>query len=236
MNDEATLDSVKEYYGKILTSTASLQTTACTTGSAPTRQMRELIAKVPKSVCDRFYGCGMTVPLGIEGLAVLDLGSGSGRDCYIAAQLVGPRGSVVGVDMTPEQLQVARAGVDEFAATLGWRPALSFVEGLIEHLPVGDASVDLVISNCVVNLSPRKDLVLREAFRVLRDGGEMYFADVYCDRRLPEAVRQHRVLWGECIAGALYLQDFVRLCHAAGFADPREVRCWCLLLLSSFCF
>jgi arsenite methyltransferase len=200
-----------------------LQTTACTAGSAPTPQMRQLLAKVPERVKARYYGCGTAVPLGITGLAVLDLGSGSGQDCYICAQLVGPNGRVVGVDMTPEQLKVARACVDEFATTLGWRPALSFVEGLIEKLPLESESVDLVFSNCVVNLSPRKDLVLREAFRVLRNGGEVYFSDVYCDRRLPESVRTHQVLWGECIAGALYLQDFIRLCHDVGFADPRQV-------------
>jgi SAM-dependent methyltransferase len=226
MDHEATLATVKEYYGKVLASTASLQTTACTPASAPTAQMRQLLVRVPERVRARFYGCGTAVPLGIEGLAVLDLGSGSGQDCYVAAQLVGPRGRVTGVDMTPEQLEVARACVEEFGATLGWKPALSFVEALIERLPTESDSVDLVISNCVVNLSPRKDLVLREAYRVLRNGGEMYFSDVYCDRRLPESVRQHRVLWGECIAGALYLQDFLRLCHAVGFADPREVFSW----------
>ncbi len=183
-----------------------------------------MLKKVPRAVRDKFYGCGTAVPLGIEGLAVADLGSGSGQDCYIAAQLVGPKGRVVGVDMTAEQVQVARASVDELGKTLGWQPQLFFVEGYIEKLPLESSSLDVVISNCVVNLSPRKDLVLKEAYRVLREGGEMHFSDVYCDRRLPASVRQHKLLWGECIAGALYLQDFLRLCHSIGFSDPRQVR------------
>ncbi len=217
-------DVVKDYYGKVLQTTESLKTSACTTMARPHRLIRDALAKVPRSVNDKFYGCGSAVPLGISGLSVLDLGCGSGRDCYVAAVLVGATGRVIGVDMTEEQLTVARDGVKEFATTLGRTPNLSFVQGYIEDLSaIETASIDVVISNCVVNLSPRKDLVLREVARVLKNGGEFYFRDVYCDRRLPDTVRAHKLLWGECIAGALYEGDFHRLAHSVGFADARQV-------------
>lgn len=106
----------------------------------------------------------------------------------------------------------------------GYTPQLSFVQGYIEQLSaIPTGSIDIVISNCVINLSPRKDLVLAEVHRVLKEGGEFFFSDVYCDRRLPAAVREHKLLWGECIAGALYLQDFLRLSREVGFADPRTL-------------
>uniref|UniRef100_A0A7S1G4P4 Arsenite methyltransferase n=1 Tax=Bicosoecida sp. CB-2014 TaxID=1486930 RepID=A0A7S1G4P4_9STRA len=221
---DVTVASVKEYYGKVLKASSDLKTSACTSIAAPAPMVAEALKKVPKGVSERFYGCGVPLPLGIDGLHVLDLGSGSGRDCYVAAALVGPSGSVTGIDMTAEQLDVARAHVDEYAETLGWRPNLKFVEGQIEHIAdagVADGSVDLVISNCVVNLSPAKDAVLRGAYNALRDGGEMYFSDVYASRRLPREAVQHEVLWGECLAGALYTGDFVRLCRDVGFTDPR---------------
>ena len=187
--------------------------------------IRNIIGKIPEEIRAKFYGCGAPLPLGIEGKRVLDLGSGSGRDCYVCSALVGPDGSVVGVDMTDEQLDVARRHVDAWTATLGFaRPNLSFVKGTIEYLDeagIADASVDLVISNCVVNLSPDKRRVIREAYRVLAPGGELYFSDVYCDRRLPRAVQEHEVLWGECIAGALYIEDFRRIAQETGFTDPR---------------
>lgn len=169
------------------------------------------------------------MPTGIEGLRVLDLGSGSGRDCYAAAALVGERGSVVGVDMTDEQLAVAREHCDSYCTeTLGYKtPNMRFVKGYMEDLKssagVADESVDLVISNCVVNLSPDKRAVLAEAFRVLSYGGEFYFSDVYADRRVPEEAQKDPVLWGECVSGALYVEDFKRICRDVGFTYPTHV-------------
>jgi len=127
--------------------------------------------------------------------------------------------------MTKELLDIANAHVAHFTASLGYpQPNLQFVQGYIEFL--GDAgikpnSLDLVISNCVINLSPDKKRVLANVYEALREGGEFYFSDVYCDRRLPESVRTHEVLLGECIGGALYIEDFRRLCHHVGFTDPR---------------
>jgi len=226
--DAAVVASVKEYYGKVLSSTKDLKTSACTTAGKPPAFIIDVLEKVPSEVTDKYYGCGTPLPGGIEGLSVLDLGSGSGRDCYIAAALVGEAGKVVGIDMTDEQLTVAREHAETFTtSTLGYAANnLSFATGYIEAIAsagVPDASVDLVISNCVINLSPDKDAVLQGTYNALREGGELYFSDVYSDRRIPEAVRQHKVLWGECLSGALYIEDFKRICHKVGFSDPRQL-------------
>ncbi|KAJ1720364.1 hypothetical protein LPJ53_005003 [Coemansia erecta] len=216
--------SVKNYYGKVLSSTKDLKTSACTTGSKPNAVLQSIISKIPSAVNDRFYGCGNPIPLGIQGKDILDLGSGSGRDCYIAAALTGPKGSVTGVDMTDEQLEVARTSVQEYAETLGYTPKLHFLTGYIEMLGeagVKDASIDVCISNCVVNLSPNKQMVLEGVYRALREGGEFYFSDVYADAQLPEDVRSHDVLLGECIGGALYSQEFEQMAEKVGFARPR---------------
>lgn len=125
--------------------------------------------------------------------------------------------------MTEEQIAVADKYLDEYTKTLGFaKPNMKFVKGNIEFLDragIPDESVDIVISNCVVNLSPDKPRVIKEVYRVLAPGGELYFSDVYCDRRLPEHVRKHEVLWGECISGALYIEDFKRIAHDVGFPD-----------------
>ena len=124
---------------------------------------------------------------------MLDLGSGSGRDCYAAAALVGENGRVTGIDMTAEQLTTARKYRESFCTDLGYQKCnLDFVEGYIEKLAdagIQPNSYDLVISNCVVNLSPDKRSVLREVYNALKEGGEFYFSDVYCDRRLPKHVQ-----------------------------------------------
>ncbi|KAI9219653.1 methyltransferase type 11 [Blastocladiella britannica] len=222
----AIVDVVRDYYGRVLASSKDLKTSACTTSKAPHPLIRAALAKVPRSVTDKYYGCGSPVPLGIDGLHVLDLGSGSGQDCYVAAALVGPKGSVTGIDMTAEQLAVARDGIPEFARTLGYTPKLNFVQGYIELLSdagVRDSTYDLVISNCVVNLSPDKRSVLTGVYAALKPGGEFYFSDVYVDRRLPDAVRTHPVLFGECLGGALYTEDFRRVCADVGFVDVRVV-------------
>jgi len=216
---EATTANVKQYYGETLQSSLDLKTTACCAG-APPPHVKAALQGVPEEVVARFYGCGSPLPLGLAGCRVVDLGCGSGRDCYAASALVGPSGTVTGVDMTAAQLEVARRHTGAWAARLGYAN-LSFVEAQIEALPLPDASADLVISNCVVNLSPDKAAVLREVWRVLRDGGEFHFSDVFADRRLPTSARSDPVLVGECLGGALYVQDFVRLCQAVGFADPR---------------
>jgi len=218
-------EMVQKYYGETLQSSADLKTDACCTAVAPPKTIKEALKKVPAEVMDKYYGCGSPLPFGIEGLTVLDLGSGSGRDCYVAAQLVGEKGKVIGIDMTDEQLAVSRKYVDSFCAeTMEYKESnMEFIKGFIELLPeyLEPESVDMIISNCVVNLSPRKDQVLSGAYTVLKEGGEFYFSDVYCDRRLSDEIRNHEVLVGECLGGALYTEDFRRICQSVGFSDPR---------------
>ena len=223
-----TLENVQEYYGKVLSTSKDLKTSACTTANAPPSSIKKAMRKVPQEVKDKYYGCGSPLPTGISGLSVLDLGSGSGRDCYLASQLVGEKGSVVGIDMTDEQLDVARKYADEYCQSILGYPStnLRFEKGYIEYIQdagVENESIDLVISNCVVNLSPEKEKVIQGVYNALRYGGELYFSDVYCDRRLSEEIRADKVLWGECISGALYVEDFKRICNKVGFTDVRQV-------------
>jgi SAM-dependent methyltransferase len=216
---------VQAYYGQTLQSSADLRTSACCDADAVPGWLKPLLARVHPQVSSRYYGCGLVAPPLLEGCRVLDLGSGSGRDVYLLAQLVGPKGSVVGVDMTTEQLAVARAHQPFHAEQFGF-DNVAFLEGHIEHLEalaLEPASFDVIVSNCVLNLSTDKPAVLRGVQRLLKPGGEFYFSDVYADRRLPEPLRSHPVLYGECLGGALYWNDFLRLARAAGFADPRLV-------------
>jgi arsenite methyltransferase len=218
--------AVKEYYGKTLQKTADLKTSACTSCKAPPPHVRAALKKLPPAVVEKFYGCGNPIPNGIDGLHILDLGSGSGRDCYVAALLAGPTGSVTGIDMTDEQLKVARDNIQTFRDANPNAAPMKFLTGYIERIGaagVASESMDLVISNCVVNLSPDKPAVLRGVYDALKHGGEFHFSDVYVDRRLSIEARNHELLFGECIAGALYVGDFLSLCRRVGFNDPREV-------------
>ncbi len=226
MHDSSSIHSwVSEYYGKLLASTKDLKTNACCASGAPPGWIASRLRNVHDDVANRFYGCGFPIPHGIEGRTVVDLGCGTGRDAYVLAQLVGPKGRVVGVDMTEDQLEVARRTAGWHADKFGYaEPNTRFEQGYIEDLNavgLGDASVDVIVSNCVVNLSPRKDLVLEEAYRVLAPGGELYISDVFADRRLPKAVAEDPVLYGECLGGALYQFDFETLAKKVGFLDPR---------------
>jgi arsenite methyltransferase len=218
-------DLVQDYYGKQLHSSSDLKTSACCDISQTPEWLKPLLARLHPAVIERYYGCGLVCPSQLQGCRVLDLGCGSGRDLYLLSQLVGPSGQVVGVDMTPEQLAVARDYQQHHADTFGYAN-VNILQGYIERLdalPLEPASFDVIVSNCVVNLSPDKLAVLQGAARLLKPGGELYFSDVYCDRRLPESLRQDPVLYGECLGGALYWNDFLRLARQAGFNDPRLV-------------
>ena len=222
-----TLASVQQYYGKILSTNQDLQTSACCLAEAMPAHLRPLLDDVHPEVTEKFYGCGSPIPSELEGKTVLDLGSGSGRDCYLLSRLVGPAGRVIGVDMTAEQLAVARRHVDWHTARYGYaRPNVEFKQGYIEDLEgagIATSSIDVVVSNCVINLSPDKGRVFSELLRVLRPGGELLFSDVFADRRIPAALQQDPVLLGECLGGALYAEDFRRLLAARGCRDFRIV-------------
>ncbi|MDQ7065071.1 MAG: methyltransferase domain-containing protein [candidate division KSB1 bacterium] len=227
MNTNQTLEAVKEYYGKRLNGKQDLKTSACcSTDSLPDYQ-KKVLARIDDEILTKFYGCGSPIPPLLEKCTVLDLGCGTGRDVYLASYFVGPHGLVIGVDMTEEQLAVARKHIDrqmrEFAFD---RPNVSFRHGYIEDLrslDIPDNSVDVVISNCVINLSPDKRAVFSEIFRVLKPGGELYFADVFAGRRVPEAIKDDPMLYGECLAGAMYIEDFRRLLRDLSVLDYRVV-------------
>lgn len=223
----STLDAVREYYGKVLQSQRDLKTSACCTTDALPPHVRAVMSEIDDEVLDKFYGCGSPIPMALDGCTVLDLGCGTGRDVYVASKLVGPTGQVIGLDMTEEQLAVAVRHRASQAARFGFAESnVEFRHGYIEDLAaagLGDDSVDVVISNCVLNLSPDKPAAFAEIFRVLKPGGELYFSDVFADRRVPEAVASDPVLYGECLGGALYIEDFRRLLRDLGCLDYRVV-------------
>ncbi len=167
---------------------------------------------------DLGLGCGNPTALAAlsPGEVVLDLGSGAGIDCFLAARRVGDSGRVIGVDMTPEMLERARAN-----AAHGGYTNVEFRLGEIEHLPLADETVDVVISNCVVNLAPDKDQVLTEALRVLRSGGRISISDLVLEREPSAAVRGNIALLTGCIAGAMVKGDFLSALERAGFVDVR---------------
>ncbi len=216
---------VQDYYGRQLQSSDDLKTNACCDISKTPAWLKSLLANVHPEVLSRYYGCGLVCPPALEGCRVLDLGCGSGRDVYLLSQLVGANGSVVGVDMTAEQLAVAQDHQAYHAKAFGFDNC-QFLLGYIEQLDELDLepeSFDVIVSNCVVNLSTDKESVLRGIARLLKPGGEFYFSDVYADRRIPAVLKNDPVLYGECLGGALYRQDFLRLAATTEFVDPRCV-------------
>ncbi len=218
-------ETVQDYYGRQLQSTSDLKTDACCDASGVPDWLKALLKNIHPEVLSRYYGCGLVCPPLLKGLRVLDLGSGSGRDVYALAQLVGPMGEVVGVDMTDEQLAIAEQYRKFHIDAFGY-DNVRFLKGYIEkldELDLKEQSFDVIVSNCVINLSPDKPAVLKGIGRLLKEGGEFYFSDVYADRRVPDMVRNDPVLYGECLGGALYWNDFITLSRQNGFADPRLI-------------
>ncbi len=177
-----------------------------------------LLEGLPDDIASFTLGCGDAVSLARlqPGETVIDLGSGGGLECFIAARQVGATGKVIGVDMPPEMLAKAWANV----AKLGVN-TVDFRYGFLESLPVPDGMADVIMSNCVINLSPDKPQVFREMFRALKPGGRMAVSDIVSDGELPEAVKQNMVLWGGCYAGALDKAVYAEGLRAAGFVDVR---------------
>ncbi|NXE58759.1 AS3MT methyltransferase, partial [Calcarius ornatus] len=239
----------QDYYGKELQKSEDLKTNACITSARPVSKLvRDALERIHEEVVARYYGCGLVIPECLASCRILDLGSGSGRDCYLLSQLVGEQGHVTGIDMTegqvrhgsgapPQpssststsfpsscQVEVAKKHIAYHMDKFGYRkPNVEFFHGYMEKLGdagLADESYDIVISNCVINLAPDKRAVLQEAFRVLKPGGEMYFSDVYASQHLSETIQKHRVLWGECLAGALYWRDLYSIAEEVGFSPP----------------
>ena len=184
----------------------------------------ELLTTLPNDVANFSLGCGDPITLAElqPGQTVLDLGSGGGLDCFLAAKKVGETGHVIGVDMTPEMLEKARASAERMGIT-----NVEFRKGYLEDLPVNDNSIDVVISNCVINLSPDKEKVFNEIFRVLRSpnlvsgtpGGKLAVSDIVTDGPLPDAIKQSLSMWAGCVAGAVDAKDYIAMMENAGFTD-----------------
>ena len=207
---------IARYYGKVLQGQRDLKTGACCCArAAPEPRLQRLLDEIDPEILERFYGCGSPIPPVITGCTVLDLGCGSGRDSYLVSALVGAQGKVIGVDMTSEQLEVARRHRHSQARRFGLSQAnVEFRLGRFEDLAacdITDNSVDVVISNCAINLSDDKAQVFAEIYRVLKPGGELLFSDVFADRRVPPILNEDTVLHAECLAGALYREDFRRM-------------------------
>jgi 7,8-dihydro-6-hydroxymethylpterin dimethyltransferase len=202
---------VREFYGA---AAEQPQAELC----CPTKYDETAISHIPQDVLDRFYGCGspMTTAGIREGETVVDLGSGAGIDVFIAAKLVGAGGRAIGVDMTDRMLHVARENQPRVAAALGY-DAVEFREGFLEQIPVESKTVDLVTSNCVVNLSPDKPRVFEEIWRVLKDHGRVVISDIVSETDVPPHLKVNAQLWGECLVGALTQEQFLAALERAGF-------------------
>jgi SAM-dependent methyltransferase len=218
---------VKARYGAAAKAVSQGKKTSCCGGAAPddaeirgvdpiTRDLysADEAAAVPADAIAASFGCGNPTALAElrAGEVVLDLGSGGGIDVLLSARRVGPTGKAYGLDMTNEMLELARANAAKAGAT-----NVEFLQGTIESIPLPDASVDVIISNCVINLSADKDQVLREAFRVLRPGGRLAVSDIVFTREVPPSVRDDINLWTGCVAGALLESDYRGKLAAAGF-------------------
>ena len=227
MVEASVREAVQEKYGEIARSrgkSSCCGTTACGGGDSITSNLYSDAEKaaLPDAAVAVSLGCGNPTALQAleEGQTVLDLGSGGGIDVLLSAKRVGPTGKVYGLDMTDDMLALARENQRKAGVT-----NVEFLKGTIEEIPLPDNSVDVIISNCVINLSTDKDAVLREAFRVLKPGGRFAVSDVVVRGDVPDSVRRNMELWIGCIAGALHDTDYEAKLRAAGFENV-EVQPW----------
>lgn len=219
------IESTKNYYGKVLQKSSDLKTNACCTNIRPPKYILDAIKNIHDDINNSYYGCGLVIPDCLKDMKIIDLGCGTGRDVYILSQLVGQNGNVLGIDMTDEQLEIANKYLDYHKEKFNYSN-VEFRKGYIEKLSelgLKENSYDIIVSNCVVNLCENKEKVFREVYNLLKTGGEFYFSDVYSDRRISEDLQKDEVLWGECLSGSLYWNDFINLVKKCGFTDPRLV-------------
>ena len=211
---------VKKHYAKVAKKNSCCDVSTCCGPSSITSYAKminysdEELKGLPDSVMGTVAGCGNPTALADlkEGEVVLDLGSGGGIDAFLAAKKVGPKGKVIGVDMTEEMIQLAKKNAEKMKAE-----NVEFRLGEIENLPVEDGTVDVIISNCVINLSPDKDKVFSEAFRVLKPGGRMLISDIVTQGELPSEIRENLEMWAACVAGALDEKVYLQKIMNTGF-------------------
>lgn len=220
--------SVKDYYGKVLKSKEDLQTSACCIADKMPDDLRALLGNIHDDIRARFYGCGTPIPPQITGTTILDLGCGTGQDVYMLSQIVGENGKVIGIDMTDEQLNLAKTHINWHMEKFGYtKPNVEFKKGYIENLKeagIEDQTIDIIISNCVINLSPDKHAVFNEAFRVLKPGGEIYFSDVFASKPIDPELMNDPILLGECLSGAIHKDSFDTFTKDIGFENVEMVK------------
>lgn len=218
MSDEELKKFIQEFYARIAENGCGCGCADCCSTNAgeylPDYSDEEL-SGIPEEA-NLGLGCGNPLMFADirEGQTVLDLGCGAGFECFVASRKVGPGGKVIGVDMTPEMIEKARKN-----AAAGNFLNVNFILAEIESLPLPDESVDLIISNCVINLSPDKERVFREAFRVLRSGGKLAISDVVLTRKLPEEIKNDLTAYAGCLSGAVIKTDYLNLIEKVGFVD-----------------
>ena len=209
-------ETVREHYAERIKSDASCcgAENCCSTDSS--LYPADLLATLPEGESTVSYGCGDPITLASlePGQTVLDLGSGAGLDCFFAAKKVGETGRVIGVDMTPEMIDRATSGAKRLNIQ-----NVEFRQGYLEDLPVESNTIDVIISNCVINLAPDKSKVFAEAFRVLRPGGGLAVSDIVTDGPLPESIKKSLSAWAGCVAGAVEAKDYIRMMEVVGFTD-----------------
>ena len=208
--------AVREHYADRIKSNASCCGDNNCCGPESSLYPSELLATLPGGESSVSYGCGDPITLASlePGQTVLDLGSGAGLDCFFAGRKVGETGKVIGVDMTPEMIERARSSAERLDLH-----NVEFRQGYLEDLPVESNSVDVIISNCVINLSPDKSQVFTEAFRVLKSGGKLAVSDIVTDGPLPDAVKQSLSAWAGCVAGAVEANDYIGMMKSVGFTN-----------------
>jgi arsenite methyltransferase len=226
-NNTTIQDVVRDRYGAIARSHEGSQSASCcgepnSCGCDTTSSFYDagLLEGLPVDVTGLSLGCGDPVTIaGLQpGETVLDLGSGGGIDCFMAARQVGESGYVIGVDMTPEMLEKANASKARMGVA-----NVEFRQGSIEALPVDDNSIDVIMSNCVINLSPEKAAVFQEAFRVLKPGGRISISDIVTEGEFSDQLRADAERWAECVTGAIDAGEYTALMRAAGFVDVQVV-------------
>ena len=211
-------ETVQKHYAERITSNASCcgssSSDCCSTESS--LYPADLLSTLPEGDSTISYGCGDPLTLASlePGQTVLDLGSGAGLDCFFAAKKVGETGHVIGVDMTPEMIQRAQSSAQRLNIQ-----NVEFRQGYLEDLPVESNTVDVIISNCVINLAPDKSKVFAEAFRVLKPGGKFAVSDIVTDGPLPESIKKSLSAWAGCVAGAVEASDYIKMMEAIGFTD-----------------
>ena len=208
-------DTVREHYAERIKNDASCCDDNCCSADS-TLYPEDLLATLPEGESAVSYGCGDPVTLASlePGQTVLDLGSGAGLDCFFAAKKVGDAGKVIGVDMTPEMLERAQGSAKRLNIS-----NVEFRQGYLEDLPVDSNSVDVIISNCVINLSPDKEKVFAEAFRVLNPGGRLAVSDIVTEGELPGPIRKSLSVWAGCVAGAVDAGDYIKMMEGVGFTN-----------------